>query len=943
MANKKINIHSIIINTSTIFSVVYCGFMSSSSQAKHFTSAEAAFDSIVMQASQHTDGLKNDQETMPIEAKHGPESQAAQSLPAKADPVPNRSSDDPETIVVTGSNIRGGIAAGANVEIFGRDDLNNSGYATVQDFLKTLPQNFEGGAGEDAASGALLNSNRLGGTAVNLRGLGADSTLVLINGRRTPTSGLDGNFTDISIIPQTAVERIEVLTDGASALYGSDAIGGVINFILRKDYTGAETRLRYGAVTEGQLDEYRLAQTVGQSWTAGHVIGSIEYYKRDNLYNSERKFAASNDLRPLGGGDYRIFASSPGNILNPRTFNPEYAIPIGQNGRSLQEEDLIFGQANLGNDLKGQDLLPKQKRLSGFVSGEQNISENWDVFFEIRASERKFNNTLRHFVRTLFVPASNPFYVNPYGTGPLYVAYSFENDLPAGEEKGRVLNQAYIGGARVRLDEWQVEGYGSLTRESSRHTSYNIINRALQAALADTDPVTAFNPFGDGGDNNPSTLAKLTGPSTTRPRSTVKNAKIIADGPLLSVAERDILSALGAEYRSDHFKRKTSLNDGTILKAKYHRRIYSAFGELYFPLVGPSQKIPNVNRLDISAAARIEKYSDIGRTTNPKIGISWNPFAELQINGTYGTSFRAPNLVEKDTVSNLSFITDIPDPTSSTGFSRAIALSGNDPNLKNEKADIITAGLTLKPEQLPGSAFKVSYFDIKYRDRIGSIPSLTNILLEEKIYSDYIVRSPDGKLLQQVCAESGFIDDPNECIPGLIGAIVDARTLNMAKNIVRGFDFSFSYYQDFNWGSYNIGLGGSHLIDWLYQNNNSSPKFELLDTLGNPISLKIRGFGGINYKSFNVNVILNYQKGYENTVSNVQHSISSFSTLDLSSEVDLGVLLFSGKKDVKLGVSIINVFNNSPPFVDNPAGIGYDPDNTDPLGRFISFEIRANF
>lgn len=147
--------------------------------------------------------------------------------------------DDVEELIVTGTHIRGAAPVGSQLIVVDREQLKTSGYGRAQDFLDTLPQNFSGNAGEDWSNdfGA---GNLTRGQAVDLRGLGASSTLVLIDGRRQPAGGTQGSFVDISSIPTAAIERIEVLPDGASAIYGSDAIGGVVNFVLRKDYQGIE-------------------------------------------------------------------------------------------------------------------------------------------------------------------------------------------------------------------------------------------------------------------------------------------------------------------------------------------------------------------------------------------------------------------------------------------------------------------------------------------------------------------------------------------------------------------------------------------------------------------------------------------------------------------------------------------------------------------------------
>lgn len=201
-----------------------------------------------------------------------------------------------ETIVVTGTNIRGLTPESTPLRIIDRQEIQASGQGSVRDYLRTLPQNFGGGADDsfpfslpgDAATGEDFSE----GSAVNLRGLGAGSTLTLLNGRRIAPSSNIGAYTDISIIPVSAIERIEVLSDGASAIYGSDAIAGVANFVLRDDYEGIEVTGRYGTVTSGGLDEYRTNLTAGTTWGSGNGLVTYEYYSRDGLDVSERGFSS---------------------------------------------------------------------------------------------------------------------------------------------------------------------------------------------------------------------------------------------------------------------------------------------------------------------------------------------------------------------------------------------------------------------------------------------------------------------------------------------------------------------------------------------------------------------------------------------------------------------------------------------------------------------------
>lgn len=279
---------------------------------------------------------------------------------------------DAETVmvseIVVGSHIRGARKGASPVVMVGRDDIDRAGYATVADALTALPQSFGGAISDDTmTTGAdSTGTNQARGTAVNLRGLGADATLVLINGRRMAGSGLLGDFSDVSSIPLAAVTRVEVLLDGASALYGSDAVGGVVNVVMRDRYDGAETRARIGGSTRGDLGQYQLAQTLGRTWSTGSVMASLEYQRRDRLRAVDRDFTANADLRSLGGSDRLYYFSSPGTVLgiNPLTggLAPMWAIPAGQDGTRLTPGDFIAGKTNLSNWRAAMDNLPSQER-----------------------------------------------------------------------------------------------------------------------------------------------------------------------------------------------------------------------------------------------------------------------------------------------------------------------------------------------------------------------------------------------------------------------------------------------------------------------------------------------------------------------------------------------------------------------------------------------------
>lgn len=292
-----------------------------------------------------------------------------------ADPAAPSGADTGEDIVVTGSRIRGAGSA-SPVYDFDREDFARAGAGSVQEVLRSMPQNFTGGPSEVGSSlasqrmGAEYNLNR--GAAVNLRGLGPESTLVLLNGRRPPLAGA-GNFVDISTIPLSAVERIEVMPDGASAVYGSDAVGGVVNVILRRDFEGAETRGRYAWTPDGGLRQYNFSQLLGAGWESGSVLLNMDYGKADPLLTSDRPYA--------------IGLQTGVTYLTPE----EERLAALINGRQQLGSALELGVTLYGNtrDTNGVNWVPPQLRqqvvdastseLGGTLELAWDVNDNWRV------------------------------------------------------------------------------------------------------------------------------------------------------------------------------------------------------------------------------------------------------------------------------------------------------------------------------------------------------------------------------------------------------------------------------------------------------------------------------------------------------------------------------------------------------------------------------------
>ena len=855
-------------------------------------------------------------------------------------------------IVVTGTRIRGSGPVGSTVTVVDRQAIERSGYATTQDVAQTIPQNFGGSPNEGTGAGSFNSDsgfNTAAGSSINLRGLGTGSTLVLLNGDRPPLGGFSGVFSDVSMIPASAIERIEIVADGASAIYGSDAVAGVVNLIPRLDFVGAETKFRIGTA-DGDSEDVVASQLLGTRWSGGQAMIAYEYYRRTRLAAADRAYA-TDDLRAYGGTDNRTRYASPGTIIaaNGRTF----AIPAGQNGQGLTAADLIPDAVNLGNDWEDVDLLPDQRRHSVFAAASQELAPDLRLYARGLYSSRSFTQRERpisNAART--VPVTNPFYVDPIGTGrPVRVQYSFVGDLGPETTSGRV--EAYGGsvGLEADLASWNVDLHGTWGRQSERTLISNRVNTArLNAALADTDPATAYNLFGDGPSTNPATIAKVRGSTRSGNGGTVWSAALRADGPLIALPGGDIRLAVGGEYREERYEAEATISDVNTLTPVAlvpialpgPRRVRALYGELHVPLFGEALSPPGLRRLDLSAAVRTERYSDFGTTTNPKLGIAWEPFRGLTLRGTWGKSFRAPsfNNLRQDPANSLFFAYTLPDPAAATGQTNVLVIRGNDPDLRPERATSWTIGADLRPPSIPNLHASVTYYNIAYRDRIASpAANLLNFLVNRETYQGIIDPSPSLATIQGYFASPVF-QNPFNLAPEQIALLIDARLQNLSTVRQSGLDVDLGYGFDAFGGKADVGLSGAYIFHIEQALTASAPATDVVDRLGNPVDLRLRARAGWSDDRINVSLFANYLDGYTNLTNAAPQRVRSWTTFDLQLGYRFGEK--GTGNDLSIALSATNLFDRDPPKAAYFLGVfsaGFDPDNASPLGRVVSLTV----
>lgn len=772
-----------------------------------------------------------------------------------------------DEMTVTGTRIKGIAPESSPVQVYNREDIVESGVTTTEQFIRQLVQNSGNGSTEFVGPMGLPNDsnsqrNLSFGTGANLRGLGSGATLSLLNGMRVAPSSSIGDFVDLSMIPVSALERIEVLSDGASSIYGGDAVAGVINFVLRKDFEGAETALRYGTVTKGNMDEYRISQTAGAAWQSGSVIGTYEFFDRDNLRLSDRP-AIPVPTVPSGGA-----------ITNPDQF----------------------------------DLLPRQRRHSGILSVRQEVNPSLELFSTGLYSNRSASIT------TVNTGASIP---------------SVANDRA--ESEALALN---LGGDYSFAPNWSVSVNGVYSRVWSDTSAQS---------LAPT----------------------LTEPSFAYSRSGLWSVEAIANGDLFALPAGRIKIAAGAQYREEDIR---SGNRGSDPARLADRDVFSAFAELFIPIFSETNAQAGLQRLELNVSGRLDDYSDFGTTLNPKVGVLWSPIEGLNLRGSYNTSFAPPPLGRVGAMDRTVGVVSYPFIRNLLGIPLAdpsledvnyLTISGTAENLEPESSRTYTAGADYYFERGDHTfSVRTTYYDIDFEGRLGATPMPQNInanFAAHLAFNDPSLFPPDTVIFfptdEQVSAVVNSASIPLRFIGGPtavdnIGFITNVLLIrNLARTKTKGLDAQFNYAVESPLGRIQTGLAANYVFEFKRQAAVTTPIVDALNTLYNPVGLKLRGNLSFGRGPFHTALFVNYTDGYKTDTTDQALPIDSWTTLDLTAAytVQTGGGWLRG---TSFNLSISNLLDANPPVTPTHNAFrltGYDPANASPVGRFVAFEIRKKF
>lgn len=870
----------------------------------------------------------------------GMTSALAQDAPAK-----------PDTVVVTGTLIRGAAPVGAPVSALDRVAIEKSGAASTSDLLRLLPQVQNMGATDSHTSNAQnANQNITMGSGINLRGLGPESTLTLINGVRMAPGGLAAQYTDPATIPPLAIERVEVITDGGSATYGSDAVGGVVNIRLRKRFDGAQVSVRHGQGAD--MHQNQIGAIVGRNWDGGNVMFAVDQNKRSRLSADTRHFY-TDDMRPWGGPDLRSFNSSPGNI---QVGSTRYAIPAGQDGRGLSAAQLAAGNPNQQSIYKGRDALPEQDRVSLVGAFSQELSPAVRLNVEAFGSERKYSRYTDAPSGSYTVRGANPFFVSPVaGAASSVVNYSWINDFGNSLSQGSERTGRVMAGLDFDVgDTWNGNVYVASSRTDSKSLSQNLNGNAVNAALADTNPDTALNLFCDGAVfqcNNPATLAKIIAFNDRNSSYTMHDVGAKFDGPVMDLPAGKLRVAVGGEIHKDRMSYYEDRNNSTPNNATvFHldnsqslprRTVKSLYAEANVPLVGSANAKPMVERLDLSIAIRADDYSDFGFTSNPKVGLDWVPVSGLKVYATYGTAFRAPTLGDIDPI-NAGLI-NVVDRIGADGRTqqRGIVLLGGREGLDPEKADITTFGINFKPQAIRGLSMTADFFKVNYEDRILT-PGNDLAIFQKPELSPYLNAVPTPAQIMALMALPTFTGNTAEPVAGL-SFIADGRRYNAGVVKTSGVDLAVRHDWRTGYGDMSAAVNANYIFNYRQQFTRTTPLVGgLLNTLNNPVRLRARAELSWAGENARVTAFANFTNAYTNATLASRPEVGSYTTFDLTAQYDLGKLFGPAYKELRAALSVQNLLDRDPPYVQN-ATLAFDPQNASAMGRFASLSLSYKF
>lgn len=846
---------------------------------------------------------------------------------------------------ITGSRIqRSDIEGSSPVDIISAPELRLSGSQTLGDFLKFVPA-----VSGNSTSTAISNGGD-GTATVTLRGLPANNTLVLLNGKRVAFSGLDSGAVDLNSISPVAVERIEILKDGASAIYGSDAIAGVVNIILKKEFDGLFVEQYYGESSRGDLETLTTNLTWGQVTAKGSLLVTATLYDQNGIFSRDRQVSRSADGRSRGGFDRRSSAVPLGRFTLPDDSVVTLDSASGDY-RAATDEDLF----NFGSQTS---TISPSNRKSFYSIGHYQLAEETTLEGEVSYTETESTITLAAtplFTAFEDVPisvAADNIY-NPFGVEIIDARKRFLELGPRDQDnKTETLRTSFTLDGYWGDLHWSANAHWSKTK--ARETVFNLLDGAnvaralgpsancLGSAIDGCEPLNVFGPPGA---VDAAQLAYVAVDSRSSGDSKLYGLGFNFDTTLADTQSGPMEFAMGLDVRRESINfslagvssEDTFIGGNTFDPTIGSRDIYETYAELQVPL---AKQRRGIHSLHMELAARHSVYSDFDRSTTPKVGLRYRPSADLLLRATYSEGFRAPSLTElhkggsqtqaflNDPCANPENVGVLPGCSQLSDETRNqfLTVFGGDTNLKPEESTNNTLGLVWTPSSYPGLVMSLDYFQIRQRNVVdASGQFILNQNAFNGLFDDRVIRDENGEISR-----------------------ILATFINIGKREISGVDMSWKYQWFSLDSNFVASLNASHLRKFRDQIDPSAASTNLAGTFSDEAS---EGNGALpewklntgihwSYQNLEASYTVNFISRLEETVpqTDVQRHIDHWITHDVQFSYSLPY-----QKGFRVTLGADNLTDRQPPFAASAFNDNFDARTHDLKGRFWYARFSQSF
>jgi iron complex outermembrane receptor protein len=854
-----------------------------------------------------------------------------------------------QEVIVTGTFMRGVAPVGTNIITVSSEHVRSTGATASGDLLQTTIPQLSGFNNVDMVP----ENTQITVKRPNLRGLpglntsGGSTTLVLVDGHRIVNAGIQQTAPDPDIVPPSVIERIEIMPDGGSAIYGADAVGGVINFITKRHVDGFQFGGYYGRADN--FNTYDANATAGHGWGGGSAYISYSYARHDGLLGRDRDYARHYSAT---GGPAADITCNPGNVaITAKGARTLYALP-----------GLMPNTSNFCDSLEDSAIYPSEEFNSVFAGLSQDVGSSAKV--DVRAFYSKRDNLLLAgpFTSTGSITAANPFYTrttdNPAPQAPLPQSVAFNWTPVYGNESLNEFTGLESWGVTpsVTVDlphDWQIRAFTNFGRSRTVARNPLVNNTLLNGALAATTPDTAINPYDIAATPNRQVLNSIVNYEFYGlGRQQIINHRMVADGKLLQLPGGDLRLAAGLEYLHELYEAQSGNavpgQESTLVLHGATRVDKSGFAEISIPVVGEKNSIPGIHSLMLSAAARYDHYSDFGHATNPKLALTYQPLDWISVRGNWGKSFNAPSLADSGgAVSSVlvlpAYILHSPLPGQfalSQSFWPFVSLLGGNPHLQPQTAKTYSFGADLSPALVTGLTVSTSYYHIDFRQLIGTPPA-SNVGELFTYFTPYYILEPTQ---QQVTAAVQNVPGGPNAIAGLftpgappVYSLIDDRRANFGNAHLSGLDMSVRYTHDTPFGSVDAGFSGTYALTFTQQPLTGLP---WIDELADDITrFKFTATIGTNVRSFRAQAQLNHTSGYHSISlpPGVQSQVGSFDVLNLFFSYDVNGA--GWLKDLQFTLNFNNALDRDPPLFRGNNGYA----NGSTVGRLVQVGVSKSF